>query len=149
MPQTKKIIVLNESKGEAGVLTSEFLFDDLEQNVVDCFLGQEDGILNGAAYEQGQLLFLVKDYGTSFYIKIDSNGDLILSSEDAENYSIDSNGNLIYTKQDMTTVNLGFIKPIHSGSTPPSNTQMIWYDTNTNLHKYYKVATLTWTQLGL
>lgn len=148
MPQTSKIVVLNESKGIDGVMTSEFTYDDLEQNVVDCFLASADGILNGVLLEQGDLVFFVKEYGLTFYLNIDVDGDLILSADDAESYSINANGDLIYTKEDMTTVNLGFIKPIHAGASPPSNTQMIWYDTGASLHKYYKVSTLSWVQLG-
>lgn len=49
----------------------------------------------------------------------------------------------------MTAVkNLGFIKAIHSGATPPTNTQMLWYDTSVSLHKYYSTVSSTWVALN-
>lgn len=44
--------------------------------------------------------------------------------------------------------NLGFIKAIHSSSIPPVNIQMLWYDTNVNMHKYYDTLTSTWVLLA-
>lgn len=44
----------------------------------------------------------------------------------------------------MTTKNLGAVKGIHRGSSAPNNTQMIWYDTNTDTIKYYDSNTTTW-----
>lgn len=46
------------------------------------------------------------------------------------------------------TKNLGFVKAIQSGSTPPSNTKMVWWDTNENLHKAYNTETNSWVPLG-
>ena len=47
-----------------------------------------------------------------------------------------------------TTVDLGFIKAIHSGPTAPINTQMLWYDTNVNFHKYYDTGGGSWIALA-
>lgn len=44
------------------------------------------------------------------------------------------------------TQNLGLVKAIHSGATPPTNTAMIWYDTINFVHKYWNGA--AWTLLG-
>jgi len=46
--------------------------------------------------------------------------------------------------------NLGLVKAIHVGTTPPSNTNLIWYDNNTgvNFHKYYDVVGGVWVPLG-
>lgn len=43
---------------------------------------------------------------------------------------------------------LGFIQAIHSGAVAPINTQMLWYDTNVNLHKYYDTGSMLWTSLA-
>lgn len=43
---------------------------------------------------------------------------------------------------------LGFIKAISSGPTAPVNTQMLWFDTNVNLHKYYDVGGTAWVALA-
>ena len=44
----------------------------------------------------------------------------------------------------MVTKNLGQVQAIWVGTTPPTNTNMIWWDLNVTLHKYYKTATSTW-----
>lgn len=48
------------------------------------------------------------------------------------------------------TKNLGLVKAIHVGTTPPNNTIMLWYDTNigVNVHKYYDTTLLTWKPLN-
>lgn len=48
----------------------------------------------------------------------------------------------------LITKDLGLVQALHSGSTPPQNTKLLWYDTNTGLHKFYIVATQTWTPLS-
>ena len=42
------------------------------------------------------------------------------------------------------TINLGFVKAIHSGVNPPLNKKMIWYDENEFVHKVWDVITETW-----
>ena len=46
----------------------------------------------------------------------------------------------------MTTRNLGQVQALWISTVAPTNTAMIWYDTNTgvNSHKYYDVSTSTW-----
>jgi len=46
-----------------------------------------------------------------------------------------------------TTKNLGVVKALFIGTVAPTNTQMLWYDTSVNLHKYYDVVSTTWTTL--
>ena len=47
------------------------------------------------------------------------------------------------------TINLGFIKAIHSGVNPPLNKKMIWYDENEFAHKVWDVITETWGYLKI
>jgi hypothetical protein len=49
-----------------------------------------------------------------------------------------------------STQNLGLVKAIHEGNTPPSNTAMLWRDTTDALHvtKQYDNVTDTWNPLG-
>jgi hypothetical protein len=49
------------------------------------------------------------------------------------------------------TKNLGLVKAIWVGMTPPTNTSMIWYDTNigVHLHKYYNTSTSLWEAFTL
>lgn len=42
------------------------------------------------------------------------------------------------------TINLGFVKAIHSGVNPPLNKKMVWYDENEFVHKVWDVVTETW-----
>lgn len=48
------------------------------------------------------------------------------------------------------TQNLGLVKLVHVGVTPPVNIQMVWYDSNVgvNIHKYYDTLTTTWVPLN-
>lgn len=48
----------------------------------------------------------------------------------------------------MTAFDLGFVKAIHTGATPPVNIQMLWYDTGTSLHKYYDVGAASWVNVA-
>ena len=47
-----------------------------------------------------------------------------------------------------TTKNVGLVKAIHVGTTPPNNTNMIWRDTSlpTPLHKWYNTGTSLWEE---
>jgi hypothetical protein len=46
----------------------------------------------------------------------------------------------------MTVKNLGLVKAIHTGTTAPDNTAMLWFDTNVgvNIHKYYNLVSGQW-----
>ena len=48
-----------------------------------------------------------------------------------------------------TTRNLGLVKAIFVGTTPPTNTQVLWYDTSlaTPVHKYYDTLTEQWISI--
>jgi len=50
----------------------------------------------------------------------------------------------------MSTKKLGLVKAIHRGTVAPTNTTMLWYDTNTgvNRHKYYNTITSAWEVLA-
>ena len=50
----------------------------------------------------------------------------------------------------MSIANLGTIQAIWIATTAPSNTAMLWYDTNTGIykHKYYDIPTSTWLYLN-
>lgn len=48
----------------------------------------------------------------------------------------------------MNYKNLGLVKAIHKGVTAPSNTNILWYDTTTNLIKYYDSVGLVWKWLA-
>lgn len=53
----------------------------------------------------------------------------------------------------MALKNLGTVKAIHSGSTPPSNITMLWYNTGINAytrykHHYYDTNLSQWRELN-
>lgn len=43
---------------------------------------------------------------------------------------------------------LGLIKALHKGVSAPSNTEMLWYDTNINAMKYYDNGTTSWIPIA-
>lgn len=47
----------------------------------------------------------------------------------------------------MTTKNLGLVQAIHSGTTAPNNTKMLWYDENSSILKIYNNPTTVWERL--
>ncbi len=48
----------------------------------------------------------------------------------------------------MAIKNLGTIRAIHIGSSAPTNTKMLWYDTTVDRHKFYNILTSQWEDLG-
>ena len=44
----------------------------------------------------------------------------------------------------MATKNLGLVKAIFRQSSSPSRTDVLWYDTEANVLKYYDTTTLSW-----
>jgi len=50
----------------------------------------------------------------------------------------------------MAQKNLGIVKAIHVGTTEPTNTNMLWFDSNTgiNKHKYYNQVLSIWMYLS-
>jgi hypothetical protein len=45
------------------------------------------------------------------------------------------------------TKNLGWVQAIISSTIPPTNKKMLWYDENTNLHKYWSIELNSWVSL--
>lgn len=60
------------------------------------YLADIVGIDNSTPFIEGELVIEISD-GSQVDFILNSNGDLIVIGDDANNYSIDSNGNLIYT----------------------------------------------------
>lgn len=49
----------------------------------------------------------------------------------------------------MSTIKiLGLVKAIHVASSAPTNTNMVWRDTNVNIHKAYNPTTMLWEALA-
>lgn len=45
----------------------------------------------------------------------------------------------------QTVLNLGLVKLLSKGPTPPANHDLVWLDTTVYIHKYYNVGTGAWT----
>lgn len=45
------------------------------------------------------------------------------------------------------TKNLGWVQAIISSTIPPTNKKMLWYDENTDLHKYWDIGLNSWESL--
>lgn len=48
----------------------------------------------------------------------------------------------------LTTLDLGLVQAIIVGSTEPTNTKVLWYDTTVNYHKYYSTIASAWVKLA-
>ena len=48
----------------------------------------------------------------------------------------------------VTVSNLGWVKSVYSGVTPPSNLKMVWYDENVGYHKFYNESTSSWVKMS-
>lgn len=62
------------------------------------FLAEGVGVNQGIPYTEGDLVIVMKDgrYPSFIDFNFDSNGNLLVTSDDASQYDFDSEGNLIY-----------------------------------------------------
>lgn len=61
------------------------------------WISNTTGYILGTPFIEGYGLALLRDYPYEIFPYVDKNGDLIIISEDCNNYSIDENGDVIYT----------------------------------------------------
>jgi len=59
------------------------------------FIAEESGNIGGVTFEAGDLVYLYQNVITEF--SLDSDGNLIVLADDANNYSINEDGELIKT----------------------------------------------------
>lgn len=114
-----------------------------DKNII-FLISEVDGIVNGISFKQGELYYTNNDWTDTYFI-LNEKGELIVVSDEADKFSININGELEYTYMGET-LNLGQVSSFKAGTIPPTNTSLIWYDTNSgvNLHKYWDIQTSNW-----
>lgn len=68
---------------------------DVVNFITSAFISEKNVTINGVYFEEGDLCVIYEGINNVY---INNDGDLIIDSDDAEQYSIDEQGNLIYTE---------------------------------------------------
>lgn len=131
---------LRRSPGNIGIYTYYVSYD---KNIV-FFISEIDKTVNTISFKQGELGYTNNDWDNTYFI-LNENGELIVVSDEADKFSININGELEYTYM-AETRNLGQVSAFIAGTVPPTNTSLIWYDTNEGvyLQKYWDTQTGDW-----
>lgn len=66
--------------------------------IIDLFLADEVGIQEQVSYVEGDLVirFKTNTFGNTIFVIINSQGELVITSDDVARYSINANGELVY-----------------------------------------------------
>lgn len=66
--------------------------------IISLFIADEVGIEEGVNYTEGDLIirFKTDTFGNTILVSINSQGELVIESDDVNRYSINTNGELIY-----------------------------------------------------
>lgn len=134
---------ITELRRSAGLIEIYTSYLDRGKNLL-FFIASSDSILNNIVINQGDLVYTNSNWDNTYFI-LNENGDLIVVSDEPEKFSINDEGELEYI--DMgETLNLGQVSAFKAGTIPPTNTSLIWYDTNNgvNVHKYWDMQTSNW-----
>jgi len=98
MPQTAIIPTFTSISIIGTQISIKSQYVNVPPYTIIAFIADVDGTLDGVSYFQGDLIFSVMNYpGLAINFYLDSNGNLVVNSFDANHYSIDSNGQLTYT----------------------------------------------------
>lgn len=101
-PVTPKKIVLLSTLTDTTVLIPDldiytyYIEEGIPPFIFNIFISDNSGLYLGVPYKEGELLAKYDENEIDSLV-LDSNGNLIVTSDDSANYSIDSDGNLIYT----------------------------------------------------
>ncbi len=79
------------------IFTFYNIIDELP-NILAMIIGDGIGTIDDTPFIENELLAVVKNYPTEINVQINSDGELLITGDDALQYSIDGNGNLIYLK---------------------------------------------------
>lgn len=95
----EKIIVTQTAVSIIGNTISirSYYEQDTGINTLLAFICDNVTIVDGISFIEGELGIQMNNYPAGIDYEINENGELIIFTEDATNYSIDSDGNLIYT----------------------------------------------------
>ena len=133
-------------KEDGSVFSMSVFFNDKKTDILQSVLEDQIQRLNQVGLLEEDLGIRKENQNEVYELYYNN---LKVLSDNSDNYSINAKGELIYT-DDMGVKNLGLIRAILSGTAPPENIRILWYDTNTgiNIHKFYNVTTQTWEPLA-
>lgn len=131
---------LRRSSGIIGIYTYYVQYD----NNLLFFISNAVNSLNNITFIEGELVYTNNNWSNTYFF-INENGNLIVVSDEADKFSINDRGELEYTNM-AETRNLGQVSAFFAGTTPPTNTSIIWYDTNEGvyLQKYWDIVSGDW-----
>jgi hypothetical protein len=101
MPETKTLITKTEVLIIEATIRIKAYYETVvsSANTILAFISDIVQTFDGIHLIEGELAIQMNEnYPSKIDYQIDSNGDLIVSSDDANSYSVDSNGDLIYNE---------------------------------------------------
>jgi len=97
MPEKVEIPIETDIDVQGSNVTITLFFKKGLPDTVAAFISEIVATLNGIPYIEGELVITMVNSPADIDFEVDSNGDLIVFSDDASKYSINDNGDLIYT----------------------------------------------------
>ena len=87
------------SAADSTINVLTYYLDENLGDILSVSISESVGTQNGVSFIENESLALMRDgsYPSSTNIEINSNGELEITSDDANRYSINSNGELEYT----------------------------------------------------
>ena len=99
MPEIKKLETKTVIETLNSLISITAIFDQTGSDVLSAFISDTVKVLNTIPFIEGELGITMNDnYPDGIDFEFDQDGNLIITSDDADQYSIDENGNLIFTE---------------------------------------------------
>lgn len=132
-----------EIRRYSGLIGIYTYYSTYDKNML-FFVANEDKNLNGVSLKQGELGYTNNGWNDAYFV-VNERGEFIVISDEASKFQINLNGELEYIDMGITR-NLGQVSAFFAGTVPPTNTSIIWYDTNIGVfqQKYWDINTSDW-----
>lgn len=102
MPETVELEVQTTVSiiGDAISIRTYYDTSEVDTDTIEAFISDVVQIIDGVPIIEGELCIRMEDsaYPSDIDYTINEDGELIVTSDNADNYSIDSAGDLIYTE---------------------------------------------------
>ncbi len=100
--ETKQIPTTTQLQVDGSDINIFTFYDpDIWPNIVEVFIAEIVGMLDGVPYIEGELIVAMNNYPLQISCEINSDGEFIIwtpPGNEAEHYSINSDGDLIFTE---------------------------------------------------
>ena len=83
--------------GDAISIRAYYDTSEVSSDTIEAFISESVQVREGVPLIEGELAIIMDNYPGSIDYEIDDDGNLIVTSDDASQYSIDSAGDLIYS----------------------------------------------------